>query len=356
MASVIRSRAGKTSGAEALTEETHGRSVSPSGIHPRALLHNVFGLSGSVERLPSEMDETYRVLADDGVRYTLKVAGADERADVLRFQTEILQHLAKAAPSLPVPKVMPAPDGQAITAIEVDGRTRLVRLLGWVDGVPMHSVPGSTAQMTSLGQSLGALDNALASSTAEVPAIELIWDIGRAGEVAEWAHEIDDPAVRRLTLDAFARAAELNDFDGSLPRQVIHNDINPHNIIVSADNQKRVTGIIDFGDIILAPRINDLAVALSYQVGLTDGLERTAAFIAGYGREVALSPPELDTLLPKILARLAMTVAITTHRAAASPGHAVYILRNRPVSIAGLQRLAAVSPSTWAALLQGKAQ
>lgn len=331
--------------------QTRTPPLSSDAAH--TLLSDIFGLSGLADRLPSEVDDTFRITGDDGKRYTLKVAGVNERSDVLRFQTDAMLHLAEVAPGLPVPRALPARNGETIVASPFDGEERLVRLLSWLDGTPLHAAPGSIAQMQALGHSLGALDRGLERYAPKVPQFDLIWDIGRAKDVAKWADEIEDPALRALTQQAFARAAERGAQDVSLPHQVIHNDINPHNIIVDAADPDRISGIIDFGDLIYAPRINDLAIALSYQLGKDDGLARTAALIAGYRSEVVLTADEGAALLPKILARLAMTIAITTHRAAANPGHATYILRNRPISIAGLERLAALPTSAWAALLEG---
>lgn len=336
-----------------MKNQSQTRTLPLSADAALTVLSDIFGLSGSADRLPSEVDDTFRITGDDGKRYTLKVADVNERSDVLRFQTDAMLHLATVAPELAVPRVLAARNGETIIAQSFGGVPRLVRLLSWLDGTPLHAATGSIEQMRALGLSLGALDLGLANYAPQVPQFELIWDIGRAKNVASWADEVEDPALRLLTQQAFVRAAGMDALNATLPHQVIHNDINPHNIIVDAENPDRISGIIDFGDLIYAPRINDLAIALSYQLGKDEGLARAAALIAGYRGQVALTTEECAALLPKILARLAMTVAITTHRAAANPGHATYILRNRPVSIAGLQRLAALPPSAWAALLEG---
>ena len=55
-----------------------------------------------------------------------------------------------------------------------------------------------------------------------------------------------------------------------LHRQPVHNDLNPHNIVVDAIQHQRISGIIDFGDLTLTARINDLAIAAAYQVADSD--------------------------------------------------------------------------------------
>jgi hydroxylysine kinase len=44
---------------------------------------------------------------------------------------------------------------------------------------------------------------------------------------------------------------------------LIHNDANDHNVVLDA-SASRVLGIIDFGDMVYAPRIVELAVTITY--------------------------------------------------------------------------------------------
>lgn len=337
-----------------MSTQSKNRATAMTSSEAVRLLHDIFGLDGSADRLPSEVDDTFRIAAADGKRYTLKVAAVNERGDVLGFQTEALRHLERGVPQLPVPRVRPARDGAAMVEVLAGGQARYVRLLSWLDGAPMHASAGSPAQAGALGRALGVLDRGLVDYRPAVPDFELLWDITHSERVAGWTEAIADPDLRALTDRAFAEARLSPALEARLPRQVIHNDINPHNVIVDGDDADRIAGIIDFGDLVEATRINDLAIALSYQVGHEDGLGHAAAMIAGYRAEVTLTPDECIALRPRLLARLAMTTAITTRRAADDPDHASYILRNRPASIAGLKRLSGLSPQGWATILEGK--
>ena len=49
-----------------------------------------------------------------------------------------------------------------------------------------------------------------------------------------------------------------------LRRQVIHNDFNPHNVLADAVDDTRIAGVIDFGDMVHAPLVQDLATACAY--------------------------------------------------------------------------------------------
>ena len=97
--------------------------------------------------------------------------------------------------------------------------------------------------------------------------------------------------------------AELDHLDATvapvlsgLRQQVVHNDLNHHNVLLNPDNPDRVTGVVDFGDMVKTPLIIDLAVAASYQTHLgEDALASVCDIVGAYHtirplerREVAL--------------------------------------------------------------------
>jgi Ser/Thr protein kinase RdoA (MazF antagonist) len=55
-----------------------------------------------------------------------------------------------------------------------------------------------------------------------------------------------------------------------LPSQPVHNDLNPHNVVVDPETHAVVAGIIDFGDLTCTARVNDLAITAAYQVADSD--------------------------------------------------------------------------------------
>ncbi|MEE4417602.1 phosphotransferase, partial [Klebsiella pneumoniae] len=70
---------------------------------------------------------------------------------------------------------------------------------------------------------------------------------------------------RKLVSDVLAEFARtVPGVRSSLKTQIIHNDFNLHNILVDPAEPLEIAGIIDFGDMVFAPRVNDLAVALAY--------------------------------------------------------------------------------------------
>jgi Ser/Thr protein kinase RdoA (MazF antagonist) len=121
---------------------------------------------------------------------------------------------------------------------------------------------------------------------------------------------------------------------------VVHNDFNPHNVLVNAPEATYPIGLIDFGDMVHTPIVCDLAVACSYQIGEgADPLREMCALVAGYSGKLPLEHEEVSLLPTLIRLRHATTLAIGASRAQRYPDNAAYILRNAATSLRGLDAL-----------------
>ncbi len=70
------------------------------------IARQIFGLECSARPLVSERDQNFRLMANDGVEWVLKIANPAEDPAILDMQTQALLHIAKIDPGLAVPKVM----------------------------------------------------------------------------------------------------------------------------------------------------------------------------------------------------------------------------------------------------------
>ena len=310
-----------------------------------ALVAEVYGLAGTARRLSSERDETFLFTAGDGARYTLKIANPAEEPAALAFQDGALLHLERHAPAVPVPRLVRTLAGGESHALATAEGPRIVRLLTFLSGEMQYRTPPSPAQSRAVGRALGELDLGLSGYDGRPPAGKLMWDISHtldlAGVVGEVAPE------RRGRVEAV-----LAEFDRMRPafealsrRQIIHNDFNPHNIVVDPERPERVTGIIDFGDMVRAPLVNDLAVGLSYHLPAEDWAERAGAFLDGYRSARALLPEEAALLPALVRARLAMSVIVAEWRSARFPENRAYIMRNHAAAWAGLRNVSDLTPA-----------
>ncbi|KAF0115482.1 MAG: aminoglycoside phosphotransferase [Rhodobacteraceae bacterium] len=303
-----------------------------------------WGLSGSLHPLTSERDQNHRLDTSDG-SFTLKLANPAEPAPLTAFQTDALLHVALNAPDLPTPRVIPTRDGHTILSTP-DGA---LRLLTWLPGTPLAHLRRSPALAQAIGTALGQLDATLASFQHKAADHHLLWDIQNARDLAPLTATLPGDLKPRVTafLDHFA--TQIAPALAQRPRQLIHGDFNPHNLLADPVDPTTLTGILDFGDMTLSHRICDLAVAASYLIDPADPTALLIPLTTAYHRANPLTAQEIHLLPDLIIARLVTTLTIASWRAARYPGNAPYILRNVPTSRAGLDAL--TDPATLAAHL-----
>jgi len=314
----------------------------------RALASEHWALQGELKPLSGERDRNYRLeAAASGARFVLKVSHPAETALVADFQTQALLRLARVDPGLPVQRIVPTRQGEpSLLRDPGDGLPRVVRLFSYLPGLPLPEAPRTPRQRENLARMLARLDLALAGFDHPAGELPLPWDLQRAHSVRGLLVHIDDAGRRALAqaaLDRFEHAVlpRLR----ALPAQPIHNDFNIHNVLVDPQQPDRIAGILDFGDMVRAPAIDDLAVAAAYQLGTgEDPLAEVLPFAAAYHAVRALQPSEIALLFDLLVARLVMVVAISGWRAARYPQNAAYLLRNNPQSWARLEACARIGP------------
>ncbi|ONG58316.1 hypothetical protein BKE38_03030 [Pseudoroseomonas deserti] len=312
-----------------------------------AFARDAFGLDGAIRPLTAERDRNFLLVARDGREYAMRVINAAEDPAVSDFQSRALMHAAAADPTLPVPRLHLPLAGDAAEAVwqPADaGPPCRVRVLDYLSGRPLHLTAPDRAQRTAIGQCLARLDRALSGFRHPAESHVLLWDIQRALQLRGFAEQLPEPADRALALGILDRLERhaLPLLPGLRP-QVIHNDFNPHNILADAVDDQRITGIIDFGDMVRAPLVQDLATAAAYSLA-PEGhpLEGPAQIIAAFDAACPLWEEELEVLADLIATRTAVSVIISGWRALRQPENAAYILRNYPRSLSGLRRLGAL--------------
>jgi 4-aminobutyrate aminotransferase-like enzyme/Ser/Thr protein kinase RdoA (MazF antagonist) len=281
--------------------------------HWTAILAETHGISAGLEPLDGEYDLNFRIVTDGRPSHVLKVMRPGCDPGLVDLQCAALAHLARTAPGVPLPRVVPALGGAlSVTRDGVDGQPRVVWLVTLLDGVAYGDFrPQGRALLGELGGMIGRLDAGLADFAHPALARSFKWNLIEAGWVTPHLGLIDGEhrrIVERIRDDFEAR---LRPALAGLPPVPIHNDINDYNILVAldADRLPRISGLIDFGDMVATPAICELAIAGAYAVlDQEKPLEALAALVAGYHAAHPLSGEELTLIWPLLLTRLAVSV------------------------------------------------
>ena len=278
------------------------------------IARDLYGLAVSVGALPGERDSNFRLRTADGREFVLKIQDVAADAGSTGCLVSVLDHLAEQDPALPVPRLFPTQEGEAIGRFSRDGADYATCLLSFLPGQLLADSRPSDGLLHHAGATLARLDRGLQGFFHPSLNRRLAWDVRRLPELAEFSGYIEAPALRE-TVDRITDA-----FRSCLPRlrglrsQAIHGDCHAANLLVDAPGQS-IRGILDFGDMIHAPVIFEPAVAMSEL--LTEAvtpLASVATVLRGYAAGQALRADEVEVLYDIVAARHAVTLLVHAWR------------------------------------------
>ena len=193
----------------------------------------------------------------------------------------------------------------------------IARVVSYVDGEPIGDRQPTAGLCRNMGVYLAHLGNALRDFEHPGCHQKLLWDLQQTLGLRELLLHIPGELFRQEVVRA------LDDFEKfALPvfrtarRQVIHSDFNPDNVLVDSRQSDIVVGVIDFGDMLEAPLIADVAIGAAYAEPKNgDPLTLIAEFLAGYHSVTGLEQHEIDILFELVKARLCTSIVLRYWRA-----------------------------------------
>ena len=237
-----------------------------------------------VKELDSYDDKNFLVVdtANDETKYLAKVHNGVESLDyinkhssssshtsVIDLQNAIFSHInlvegvTTSAP-IPPPPTLAAEDGAVISlhdlpvmSLDHSPSKLVVRLLTWVPGVPLSSVPSTSLTAESLadaGAYLGKLRRALDDlAQTDANAVQAskryhVWDGRHTLDLTNFTKYIADEDRRGLVHSVLGAFRDMFGEDGSkvdFPEGILMGDYNDANILIDGG---KVSGVIDFGD------------------------------------------------------------------------------------------------------------
>ncbi len=289
-----------------------------------------FGLEGAFLGLISERDQNFAVHGENGDKHVIRIANAIESFDVIDFQIRALEHIARQDPSLPVPRTVPSLSGELLSKISFsDAREHLVRVLTYLPGQPLFEVMDDigSESFRALGATMARLDLALRGFFHPAADHDHPWNMAKCLRFAPLTKYFESPEAQRIVAAVFDRfKTDALPRIAKLRHQVIHQDAHGGNAMIDPSDPAKITGIIDFGDMVYGSIAAEVAIAVdAVGVGSSDLIDVICETTAGFDAVLPLEEEEIDCLFDLIIMRTALVATISTSRAALIPDEAEYV-------------------------------
>ena len=307
-----------------------------------------FGVHGTASALPSERDQNFRLRSDD-CEFVVKIANAAESQQQLDLEQRMLEHLQANAPSDSprLPRVRPTIAEEPWATVQSStGEVHALRLMSWVPGRAVAELaPHTDGERIAWGRALGGLSLALRDFDHPHAHRHFHWDLLRAPEARKHTAHIADERLRAWCSQRLERFESfVLPRTGSLPTQVLHNDGNDHNLLVTADGASLRFGWIDFGDVVHGPAVFELAVSAAYaMLGSCEPLQALREVASGFHQVRPLAEEEIAVLFDAALARLALSASLAAVQTQERPDDEYLAISQAPLR-ATLERMDPVDP------------
>jgi len=301
----------------------------------------VYGVGGVASPLAGERDRSFRIDGDRG-SYVLKIGNRGDRPDALEAQAAAMAHALAFDPSLPLPRVIPTPDGDPVGSH--DGY--LLQLTEHIDGAAPVERDTPPGLRRSLGSLAGRLSIALRGYDHAALHRLFPWDLTKLPQLAPLLDHV--PTERRSVLaEALATfEARVLPALGRLGGQPVHGDLHDDNIVVDPDDPERVIGLFDFGDMSWGPRAIELAVTTTYQCFGTDPAQAMAQVVSAFHVADPLHPAEMALVPGLVAGRCVQSLLMAARHLATHPDNAEYAAGDAENMWDTLNRLLAVDQET----------
>ncbi len=312
------------------------------------LLQTHYNLTGQLKPLAGEIDWNYH-LSTSTQQYIIKIAAPSRSIPDLEMENKAMQHLATQSIDLQLPNVIANQSGDTITKIkDKNGAIRFLRVLTWIEGRLYAKVNPHTEKLVeSLGRASALLCKGLSDFDHPSAHRDFKWNSSTGHWIKEHLTIFKTPKQQKLA-QYFYQLFENQAVPlfPQLRQSIIHNDANDYNVLVNSDRlTPTVVGVIDFGDMIYAHTVNDLAIALAYaMMNKPDPLAIAAHGVKGFYQAMELTNVELQALFPLIGMRLLISVTVSTLNARLEPDNEYLQISAKP-AWALLEKMQQIHPN-----------
>lgn len=294
------------------------------------LLHRHYRLQGALEELNGYDEQNAIITAGSGEKFIVKVCNALQDPEFLQAQVAILQKLSGSTDAAVFQQLQPNTEGEALTPFTENGEPYVLRVLNFLEGDFLVDLPNHDAGLLySIGETLGRMDQHLADFRHMGMHRHYEWDISNAMDAAQYMDCISSHEKRRIAqyfllqfeMEVVPRLPQLR-------KAYIHNDANDYNVLV---RNGRMSGLIDFGDMVYSALVNNLAVAMTYAMLSKDDPQAAAVeVVKGYDANYKLKSEEIDLLYFLVAGRLCISVGKSAFNASLESANEHHFITEGP--------------------------
>jgi len=295
----------------------------------KKIVYDLFGLRVDVKYLDSDRDQNVYLYTESKEEFVLKIYNSNESIDIINLQTNVLDYFQQNDSELiTTPKIINTTNGKKLGRVEINNTKYFLRLVTFIKGKQLKDIDQKSISFYELGTFIGELKKVL--DIFSDPSAKRIfpWDVSNI-DFLEKRHTLINGQKEREIIAYFIKQYNKNILPNNklLRKSIIHNDCNDHNIIV--DNDNKIYGIIDFGDMVHTYTAAEPAIAIAYAVLGKDNPGKIAGeILKGYCDTSFLSNNELESIIYLVCIRLCISVTMAEYRRKLFPNNKYLMVSN----------------------------
>lgn len=281
----------------------------------------------TIRELTAYDDRNFHIISSDEVNYIFKVTNAKDSH--LKRQTMIAQYdllLFLGKNDICCPQIILNNAGECLSLIGLDGYQHVARLFTYIDGIILENTPkGNIELYRCVGKYCAQLTRTLCSyeKVTKFQRQNLSWSLENATKSRQHLHLITDTETRFVIEKIFNRFDdEVLKKRASFEHGLLHSDLNCANIIVKTakdDENFKVAGVIDFGEVDWSLLVFDLAILVAHVIEHAGSVNAGTSVIEGYLTERQLSSIELSTLCLAVKTRISQCLVLCSETLSHDP-------------------------------------
>ena len=305
-------------------------SINISTDQAEAYASQYFAVFGTAKKLAGEEDFNFYLKSGKG-EFTLKISRPGVDLENIQLQAAVMNWLEEKQIPLSVPAVVKSLDGKEVIELE---NNRYLRLQKWVPGRMLADANPRTANLLQdWGKTCGLLSKNLQGFDHSAAHRFYKWNPSEtlfSKKFAQYIAAAEQQEIANYFWNLFEKEA-LPKLP-NLRKSVNYSDAHEYNFLINSDKKNpRITGVIDFGDVIFSETINELAIGCAYAcMTMPDPLEAAKQVVKGYHSIFPLREEELEILFHMIGARLMITAANAAWNKHNEPDNEYLLISEKP--------------------------